>query len=61
MATKLYIYRADCAKAGICVVIKARDEKDAYDKLVGTVGYWQAQKRHKTSKKDWVITKAQED
>ena len=56
-ANALDIYHAECEKAGIGITIKARDEKDAYDKLVSTVGYWQAQKRHKTSKKDWTITK----
>lgn len=57
MATKLYIYHAECEKAGISVTLKARDEKDAYAKLVSTVAYWQAQKKFKTNKNDWIITK----
>ena len=56
MATKLYIYHAECEKAGIGITIKARDKKDAYSKLISTVGYWQAQKKFKTNKNDWVIT-----
>ena len=57
MATKLYIYHAECEKAGIGITLKARDENDAYNKLVSTVGYWQAQKRYKTTKKDWILKK----
>ena len=56
MATKLYPYRAECGKAGVVVHLKARNEKDAEDKLVSSVAYWQAAKRHKTNRKDWVIS-----
>lgn len=57
MATKLYSYRVECEKAGVAIYVRARDEKDAWSKLIGHPGYWQANKRHKVTKKDWVIKK----
>lgn len=57
MATKLYPYKADCEKAGVAIYLRARNEKDAMDKLVGHPGYWKAQKKFKTNKNDWIITK----
>lgn len=57
MATKLYSYRCACEKAGVAVYVKARNDKDAYDKLLGTPGYWQAQKKFKVSKADWTVEK----
>lgn len=57
MATKLYPYRAECEKAGVAIYFLARNEKDAIDKLVGHPGYWQAQKKFKTNRNDWIITK----
>ena len=61
MATKLYNYRAECDKAGVIIHLKARDDKDAANKLVGTVGYWQAQKKFKTKIKDWQIEKEEKN
>ena len=57
MATKLYPYKASCEKAGVTIYFKARDDKDAVDKLVSNIGYWQAQKKHKTNRNDWIIEK----
>ena len=59
MATKLYPYRAECDKSGMIVHFKARDTKDAENKLMATVAYWQSSKKYKTTIKDWVIS--QED
>jgi hypothetical protein len=41
------------------VHFKARDTKDAENKLMATVAYWQSAKRYKTTVKDWAIS--QED
>lgn len=57
MATKLYPYKAECDKAGVIIHFKARDDKDAKDKLISSVGYWQAQKKYKTKTEDWTIIK----
>lgn len=56
MATKLYPYKADCEKAGVAIYLRARNEKDAMDKLIRHPGYWQAQKKFKTNRNDWIIT-----
>lgn len=57
MATKLYSYRCECDKAGVAIYVRARNDKDALDKLVGHPGYWQAQKKFKVTKSDWKIEK----
>ena len=56
MATKLYPYRAECEKAGVAIYFLARNEKEAIEKLVSHPGYWQAQKKFKTNRNDWIIT-----
>lgn len=55
MATKLYSYRCECEKAGVAIYVRARNKKDAYDKLIAHPGYWQAQKKFKVQKSDWKI------
>ena len=57
MATKLYPYKAECEKAGVAIYLHARDNKDAFEKLLGHPGYWQAQKKFKTTRTDWEIHK----
>lgn len=56
MATKLYPYRAECDKSGMIVHFKARNTKDAENKLMATVAYWQSAKKYKTTVKDWMIS-----
>ena len=55
MPTKIYSYRCECDKAGVAIYVKARDTKDAWNKLVGHPGYWQAQKKFKVAKSDWKV------
>ena len=60
MATKLYPYKATCETAGVAIYLHARNDDDAMAKLLAHPGYWQAQKRFKTTKKDWVVLKERE-
>jgi hypothetical protein len=57
MPTKLYSYRCECDKAGVAIYVRARNDKDAFDKLIGHPGYWQAQKKFKVNKADWKVEK----
>ena len=57
MATKLYPYKAECDKAGVLIVSSFEMNNDAKDKLISSVGYWQAQKKYKTKTEDWTIIK----
>lgn len=61
MATKLYPYKATCEIAGVAIYLHARNDEDAMDKLLGTPGYWQARKKYKVTKKDWVVLKEKEN
>ena len=57
MTTKLYPFKADCDKAGVIIHLHARSIEDAYDRLTSHPGYLQAQRKHKTNKSDWIISK----
>lgn len=57
MATKLYPFAADSDKAGVIIHLHARDEKDAWERLSSHPGYLQAQRKHKTTRSDWKISK----
>ena len=57
MATKLYPYKADCDKAGVIIHFKARDDKDARERLQKMVEYSRAQRKHKCGPKDWIVSK----
>ena len=53
----VHSYRAECDKSGMVAHFKATDDKDARDKLISNVVYWQAQKKYKTNIDDWKIEK----
>ncbi|MBR2248774.1 MAG: hypothetical protein IJ880_17470 [Bacilli bacterium] len=54
------MYKAECDVAGMVIHIRAKDANDARDKLISSVGYWQAQKRYKTKLSDWKISAEEE-
>ena len=57
--TKKYRYKASFEKGenGMTIHFKANSDSDAEQVLVGTVGFWQAQKKFHVTKKDWTITR----
>lgn len=58
---KEHSFRASCEKAGVAIWLRARNLQDAENKLISSVGYWQANKKFKTIKKDWVIEEPKEE
>lgn len=55
MKTELHHYKAACYKAGVVMHVDAKNEEEAKEKIMESVGFWQERFRKDITKSDWII------